>query len=91
MGILTDEEKRAILFKAQSMANGDKGKKWNLQELGAALRIIEKTLGKKWYQKSGKNLTSKIPPTPPSNYDFLLKKQKLPPITALLRGGLPES
>jgi len=91
MTILTDEEKRSILFKAQSMAGGDKGKKWNLQELGAALRIIEKTLGRKWYQKSGKNLIPKKPTSPPSNYDFLLEKQKLPPITALLRGGLPES
>jgi dolichol-phosphate mannosyltransferase len=46
MAILTDEEKRSILFKAQAMAGTGKEKKWNLQELGAALRIIEKTLGK---------------------------------------------
>lgn len=46
MAILTDEEKRSILFRAQAMAGTDKEKKWNLQELGAALRIIEKVLGK---------------------------------------------
>lgn len=91
MTILTHEEKRSILFKAQSMAGGDKGKKCNLQELGAALSIIEKTLGRKWYQKSGKNLIPQTPTSPPSNYNFLLEEQKLPPITALLRGGLPEN
>jgi hypothetical protein len=91
VAILTDEEKRLILFRAQAMAGTDKEKRWNLQELGAALRIIEKTLGRQWYQKSGKNLTPQIPTSPPSNYNFLLEKQKLPPITALLRGGHPEN
>lgn len=91
MAILSDEEKRSILLKAQSMAGSDKGKKWNLQELGAALMIIEKTFGKQWYQKSGKNLIPQIPTNPPSNYNYLLEKQELPPITALLRSGLPEN
>lgn len=91
MAILTDEEKRSILLRAKAMAGNDKEKRWNLQELGAALRIIEKTLGKQWYQKSGKNLFVQPSATPPLNYNYLLERQKLPPITALLRGGLPEN
>lgn len=91
MAILTDEEKRSILSRAQAMAGTDEGKKWNIQELGAALIIIEKTLGKKWYQKSGKNLIPEVPSSRPSNYNFLLEEQKFPPITALLRDGMPEN
>jgi hypothetical protein len=90
MAILTDEEKRAILFRAQRDGH-DREQKWNLQELGAALKIIEKTLGKQWYQKAGKNLFPEMPTKPPSNYNYLLEEQKLSPITALLRSGLPEN
>jgi hypothetical protein len=91
MAILSDEEKRVILLRALSLAGNDQRKKYNLQELGAALRIIEKTLGNQWYQKSGKNLIPQTPKNIPSNYNFLLENQELPPITALLRSGLPEN
>lgn len=91
MGILTDAEKRAILLKAQTMAKNDDLKKWNMIELGAALKIIEKTLGIRWYKKSGKELNMSKASSPPTDYNFLLHKQKLPPITALLRGGRPEN
>ncbi|MDG6926701.1 MAG: hypothetical protein JRN58_00075 [Nitrososphaerota archaeon] len=73
------------------MAEGDGFKEWNMVQLGAALRIIYKSLGGRWYEKSGKDLLPTSPTKPAPSYDYLLQKTDLPPITALLRGGRPEN
>jgi hypothetical protein len=97
MVILTNEEKRAILLKAQAMSVGYPGSERNCQEVCAALLIIEKTLGKQWYQKAMKGyyetiksintLTANIP----SSHEHLLKDDTRPPLTRLLMGGVPSN
>jgi hypothetical protein len=87
--LLTPEEKSQIRNQAYMMAVDEK-RRYNIIELGAALKIIRKTLGDEWYFRAGRDL---IPPdgSPPANYDFLLKKEPLPVLTGLLRGGRPEN
>jgi hypothetical protein len=90
MVVLTDEEKRSILLRAQAKNFGYKGSERNRQELYAALMIIEKTLGKNWYQKATKPLDVKRPTIhTPRTYYHLLEEDTSPPLTRLLMGGQP--
>jgi hypothetical protein len=91
MVVLTDEEKRSILLRAQAMSVGNKGSERNCQEVLAALMIVEKTLGKQWYLKATKGLEIKIPESIPSTHDHLLKEDTRPPLTRLLIGGAPSN
>ena len=89
MTLLSESDIARIRAKAKRLAAGDERKEWNMIQLDAALNIIHKVLGPRWYQKSGEGLTSPPPAMPPADYDFLLKRQEFPPITALLKGGRP--
>jgi hypothetical protein len=91
MVVLTAEEKRSILLRAQAMSAGNRDSERNCQELCAALMIIEKTLGKPWYLKATKGLDVKIPANMPTTHDHILKEDTRPPLTRLLMGGVPSN
>ena len=89
MPLLNETEKRQIVERARRLAEDEKHYS-NLVETGAALLIIRKTLGESWYTKAGRDLLPQDT-TPPHDYDFMLKKEPLPAVTSLLRGGRPEN
>lgn len=91
MAILTNEEKRSILFRAQTDFRRYGGSEKTYQELYAALKIIEKTFGEQWYQKATKGLSVKMPAGIPSDHNYLLEEDKSPPLTRLLKGGVPSN
>lgn len=91
MVVLTNEEKRLILLRAQAMSADNKGSERNCQELLAALMIIERTLGTQWYQKARRGLNVKIPATMPTTHEHLLREDTRPPLTRLLMGGVPSN
>ncbi len=91
MVILTPEEKRSILLRAQTMSVGNKAAERNCQELLAALMIIKKTLGTQWYQKAMKGYPKQISTIMPTTHNHLLKEDTDPPLTRLLKGGVPSN
>ncbi|MHB1908009.1 MAG: hypothetical protein ACYCQJ_03945 [Nitrososphaerales archaeon] len=88
MAILLDGEKEEIRKRARMRAVDDK-EYFNRVELEAAVEIIRKTLGSNWYERARNELVPPANSERPTDYNFLSKEQKLPPVTALLRGGLP--
>ena len=93
MSILNDEEKRAILWEASVLAEGETREvKRLVEEIRASLYIIEKLLGKEWCCKA-KNFMDVPNWVADSNfkdYNYLLEQRKRPPLTALLKGEQPE-
>jgi hypothetical protein len=75
MSILTNGEKQAKRAFIQTFHEPDKYKIKNMEELRAALVIIQKVLGERWYGKAGKDLHS---------------EKTTAPIAVLLNNGQPK-
>src|SRR3990172_1143874 len=90
MSLISPEEKEELERRAEAIS-GDKGKRWNFVELGAALRILRQCLGPVWLESALAQVEPETPTSPPKDFSYLKRKVNINPIPALLRGGIPSN